>query len=658
MEAIAAASSIAGIVSLAGEALNGIIKLRGFFKDCASASKTIDRFLRDLNSLIGTLEDVKSIVVRLEGAVAFDTKSILSSLQIQLEDCTKDVYIWVAIASEQHPKFAVGSKATFKKFLVAANKESISDIFKEISSHRDNIALKLSIVGRCATFRTLLMKYAYWYTFRSFDVEHAICLQSMNTKLDDVAIAAHTSIKVTTDALRQLEEQLSTGKDDLPGTPSLRSLATSISRIESILSSHVASIQSGHGSARGSSLGSQKPAFSVAGSNGSSCGSRGSRCGSRRVSAIPLSPQMKKAMEELKAKRASEMLELEQGNKSVLTQQMPSPTVQAEARAREAEDRVKSAEKISHPPPNEVLKVSDDCYDFPVGKNVNAYPRIYLQYREQNLNVTDALLGSYRGLLDIAEEDLPEALLEYVDLVQCYRTISIHAKLIESIYDARRGGFITYVTPLQATTAYKEVENQLDKVRNRIGQIRQACWETGYDLEEIDAILGFECVRNFLEPPKARVIDSQIAPEEYQQDLLALRNRLKQLEEHQVWSSKQDRINSWLLQNLIASDGEAELHRSFLPDSDALNEKEWARMVLKFWPVDGAAIKDEKRVESSHGAVRSGRPCHSVRVLLDRLELEDIDCGMSVSAFSDGFGLSRFLELERLGKALHQPVIK
>ena len=150
MEAVAAASSVAGIVAIAGQALEGIIKLRGLFKDCASSSKAIDRFLRDLNSLIQTLEDMRWIVTAIEGAIlgCLDCKPILSSLQIQLEDCSKDVYDWLRMASEQHPKFASGSKATFKRFLVAANKESIEGILKEIESHKGNIRLKLSIIGR------------------------------------------------------------------------------------------------------------------------------------------------------------------------------------------------------------------------------------------------------------------------------------------------------------------------------------------------------------------------------------------------------------------------------------------------------------------------------------------------------------------------------
>ena len=152
MEAVAAASSIAGLVSLVGQALDGIMKLRAFFKSCTIASKTVDRFLRDLNSLIQTLEEVKNIVARLENVPAstFDNEAMISSLQYQLEGCSKDIYDWVQIASEQHSKFSNGSKAVFKRFMVAVNKESYADILREIGSHRDGLMLKLSLIGRYA----------------------------------------------------------------------------------------------------------------------------------------------------------------------------------------------------------------------------------------------------------------------------------------------------------------------------------------------------------------------------------------------------------------------------------------------------------------------------------------------------------------------------
>ena len=148
MEAVAAVSSIAGIISLAGQALSGIVKLRGFFNEYASASKSIDRFLRNLNSLLQTLEDVKEIAVKLENVEGFNAKSVLASLEIQLEDCARDVYDWVKVGSEHHPQSVKGSKAVFKRFLVAANKDSLTDIFRDIACHKDNIILKLSVIGR------------------------------------------------------------------------------------------------------------------------------------------------------------------------------------------------------------------------------------------------------------------------------------------------------------------------------------------------------------------------------------------------------------------------------------------------------------------------------------------------------------------------------
>jgi hypothetical protein len=148
MEAIAAVSNVASIISLAVNAVNGTIRLRGFFKDYASASKSVDRFLCELNSLIHTLEGVTDIVLKLDNMSSFEEKAILLSLEGQLRDCEKDVYGWVRIGSEYRPRSVSGSKAMFKKFLVAVNKERITDIFRDIASHKANISLKLSMLGR------------------------------------------------------------------------------------------------------------------------------------------------------------------------------------------------------------------------------------------------------------------------------------------------------------------------------------------------------------------------------------------------------------------------------------------------------------------------------------------------------------------------------
>ena len=152
MEAISVVASVAGVLAFAGQALNGLLKLRGFFIECSGASKSVSRFLKELNTLIETLENVKDILRSLQAVdEARDSiaESILASLQIQLDDCSKEVHEWVNKAADLHPESSSsGTKQTFKKFLVAVKKKDQEDMCLEISKHRLNIATKLSVIGR------------------------------------------------------------------------------------------------------------------------------------------------------------------------------------------------------------------------------------------------------------------------------------------------------------------------------------------------------------------------------------------------------------------------------------------------------------------------------------------------------------------------------
>jgi hypothetical protein len=149
MEGIAAASSIAGILSLSGQTTSGIIKLHTFFKDVASASRTIDRFLQNINQLIKLIEDVKAVLQHVANSstlLCADVK--IAALEIQLEDCSNDVYRWLKVAREHHPGFSVGTKAGFKKFWVAVNKGDVRGILEDIREHRHGIVASLSVLGR------------------------------------------------------------------------------------------------------------------------------------------------------------------------------------------------------------------------------------------------------------------------------------------------------------------------------------------------------------------------------------------------------------------------------------------------------------------------------------------------------------------------------
>jgi len=152
MEVVGVVSGIAGIVSLAGQILSGIVKLQGIFDTYIEASRTIAKFTSALKSLLDTVQEVKDLIQKLEHASTFIAKSILSSLQTQLEACSRDVLQWAKVANANRVGKAGSTFDTvFKKFLVALKKDSIDTIFKEVGAHQDGIAIKLSVIGRCKT---------------------------------------------------------------------------------------------------------------------------------------------------------------------------------------------------------------------------------------------------------------------------------------------------------------------------------------------------------------------------------------------------------------------------------------------------------------------------------------------------------------------------
>lgn len=68
MEVIGSVSAIAGVLSIAGQTLDGMLKLRAFFQDCAVASNQISSFLHRLNSLIQVIVEVKDLIGKLNSA--------------------------------------------------------------------------------------------------------------------------------------------------------------------------------------------------------------------------------------------------------------------------------------------------------------------------------------------------------------------------------------------------------------------------------------------------------------------------------------------------------------------------------------------------------------------------------------------------------------
>lgn len=148
MEAVAAFASIAGIITLAAQSIDGLQKLQSFFVEISTASKTISRLLSDINSLIGVLHNIDYVLNHVETR---RKNQNFASLDIKLEDCTKDVKIWLETAQALRPGGEKGRRAWVRRARFAAKAEVVGRIREEVGRHRQALCLSLSVFGRLVT---------------------------------------------------------------------------------------------------------------------------------------------------------------------------------------------------------------------------------------------------------------------------------------------------------------------------------------------------------------------------------------------------------------------------------------------------------------------------------------------------------------------------
>ncbi|MCJ1254665.1 hypothetical protein MMC24_002480 [Lignoscripta atroalba] len=149
MEVVSATASIAGIVSLAGQSIDGIIKLRNFFLDVSSASQTIELFLQDLNSLLRVLYDVERLLCMISASDLQGGSNVnVASLRVQLQSFNTDLVKWLRTARDLRPESGKRQMIWAKKLWVGINQSSVNNIRGEIGSHKQTIELNLSVLGR------------------------------------------------------------------------------------------------------------------------------------------------------------------------------------------------------------------------------------------------------------------------------------------------------------------------------------------------------------------------------------------------------------------------------------------------------------------------------------------------------------------------------
>lgn len=164
MEVLAAVASVAGVLSLTVQGIEIIGKLKIFCADFKSSDKVAADFVHDLIVLGTLLGSVKALCIKMNVADFSQKPDFhLTSMQIQIEDCTHDLEKWFALASryerdipyvsdEKKKRSGLSARATFKAFIAAVQKESRVAVRTRFGWHMENIQASLSLLGRSVVF--------------------------------------------------------------------------------------------------------------------------------------------------------------------------------------------------------------------------------------------------------------------------------------------------------------------------------------------------------------------------------------------------------------------------------------------------------------------------------------------------------------------------
>ena len=589
MEAIAAISSIAGILSLLCQAIDNTTKLRDFLSEASSASETAGQLLSDLDSLLQTLDTVNSLVKLLP--LEFQNSNVVS-LHLRIEAYTKDVFNWFKVAKDIRP-VQNGAKAWFQKLWVATNIKSIRDIRVELDRHKETISLDLTLLGRYARlFAVSLFTFPYLIKFlRTLDISTFAHIK----EVERGTAASLSMIEEQSSILERIEAYTERGmQESTASARSLQSIVTSLSRLESLTSS-----------AAKSSLGQKRR--EIGGPRAKSWS------GSKRVDSGYYSIRRRSGSSTM-CKRVS----------SASAGDLPPAPRVSDGKVSMLQDGcISEASWESQSLAGEVLEDENMCsaeFKKTPDANPESYPPILKEKQPLSLDLqTDRSLHEQYRLFHkltqrFTETLYPPEVIEYIYVIQLIKDYENKVNVLNLLHFGSNIHELILLLPNRPVESDLYVlrqerdalQNRLKALRDNLQNLRMRCISEGYALYDIDHQFGLlETINAGVRPgdrdPNSNLIQStpQTASEILAHEVRKTNSRLLR-----TWSSNRDRVNRWLLHCLQADDAQAQLHKSILAEHPA-DDTDWARQLLGHWYRDEAATGGELQLSLSVGAVQS-----------------------------------------------------
>ncbi|EXF79572.1 hypothetical protein CFIO01_03689 [Colletotrichum fioriniae PJ7] len=148
MEAVSAAASVAGLLSVAGHVLNGLVKLNAFIQDMKEADGRAQRLTTEARLLTKTLTDFKSLLNTLDEKTLAESRlfweQYFNTFSSRLEDCVRDLDAWTDTYQPDGPS---SKRRKIMDGLSNKRGREISGMESKLARHRSQIVLDLNTMN-------------------------------------------------------------------------------------------------------------------------------------------------------------------------------------------------------------------------------------------------------------------------------------------------------------------------------------------------------------------------------------------------------------------------------------------------------------------------------------------------------------------------------
>ena len=502
MEAVAAAASIAGIITVVGQSIDGLIKFTDFFSDISSASKTISRLLDDINSLIRVLEDIGNVLERARARRRYQIN--LACLDIKLEDCAKDVQIWLATARLLRPGGSDGGgKAWLRKFRLAVKNTAIQTIREEIGKHKQTLSLSLAVFGRyvgCFFSTGSYPSLGIYCKFRTIDIDTSDQVHQIGGQFNE---ALSTSLSVHgayEEALKRIEHYSMTSMhSSAHSIRSMDSIRTELSRLEAMINStsrtHHSEMENGDSRARrGSNCTAERSSAVEGGNPGPNLSIQVPLHEHSGESTNVRHPRFKHAPRQ--SPLAGTRNTIDYSSQSQRTREM---TVEHRIQPDDRRPSVDYHSSLQRP--DDI----DDQYVEDPSEEGNTSSILYAEFSKQSqprqLESSEVGIdcGAIHGTLRQSLATLyPREVVEYISLRQVTTLCEGHIDLLDKrpgIHMSNSGKMkrkapVDDASLTPARLSMIALKNRLIELRSAIRVSREQCIQAGYSLSELDKLLS------------------------------------------------------------------------------------------------------------------------------------------------------------------------